>query len=156
MLPSRPLLDMGTERLYYCGPPDDAIRKVTEVQPSMELEAYLRSELPPDDNTPIKDIGMIWHEDVRIWLVDSVGLLLKGFLEHEGLIDVHVAFWDKRLRGREAMCRAMAQNAARESGYHGVWTAIPMKARATIAFAKRIGFRQERVTNGIVIFTLVT
>lgn len=156
MFSSRPLLDTGTERLYYCGPPDDAIRRVVEVQPSQALEDYLRKELPPESKTPIKDVTMIWTRGVRIWLVDAVGVLIQGFIVNEGLIDVHIAFWDRRLRGREAMCRAMAAVAAHEGGYPGVWTAIPEDARTTLAFAKRVGFRLTKIINGVSVLTLVT
>lgn len=146
---------MAVEKLYYCGGPDDAIRKVTEVPPSKELEQYLSSRLQAG-KTPLKDVGMIWHNGVRLFQVDTVGMLIQGFVTYNDMIDVHIVFWDRRLRGREPMCRSMAQLVASEGGFAGVWTAIPQDAAATLAFAKRVGFRQERTVNGIAVLTLVT
>jgi hypothetical protein len=116
------------------------LREVREVHPSRYLEAHLSSRLATIP-TPFRDLSLIYSPDVRIFLVDDVGLLAKGPLWFNQMPDVHVGFWDRILAGREAMCRELAQIVAQDAGAQGVWTAIPKEARATLAFAKRTGFR---------------
>lgn len=91
----------------------------------------------------MKDIAHIYSPGARLFLVDDVGLMLKGCFQSGGLYDVHIGFWDLVLRGRELMCRAMARRVAEDAGARGVWTAIPIEARATLAFAKRVGFIEQ-------------
>jgi hypothetical protein len=130
------------------------IRRVEEVRPSIELEEYLRHRLPRD-RSPIKNLEMIWSVGVRIFLVDDIGVMLKGPLEYIGLPDVHIAFWDKILNGREAMCRSMAQKIAEESHARGVFTAISKTGRATIAFARRVGFRISHTGETSLVLTML-
>lgn len=100
----------------------------------------------------------MYKDGVRIFLVDRVGILIQGPTRWEGLPDVHIIFWDKVLRGREEMCARMARLGAREAGVPGVWTAIPQSARATLAFARRVGFELSHVTEDqvAVMFMLFT
>lgn len=147
-------LDTGMEYLYYCPEPDGArMRRVVEVQMNDWLRSYLTNQLPLD-HSPIKDLDMLYHEAVRVFLVDSVGVLIQGFVEMNGLIDVHVGFWDRRLRGREAMCRSMAANVMSDGGWPGVWTPIPRMSAATLAFAKRVGFVEVGESAGTVVLTM--
>lgn len=127
---------------------------MVEVEPTLELEDYLRRRLPAHQ-TPIKDPTLIWSEGVRTFLVDSVGMMMKGPFAFDGLPDVHVGFWDKVLVGREAMARSLAARIASEAGVPGVFTAMPRGSRATLAFAKRVGFKQVQENNQIVVLTLL-
>ena len=77
----------------------------------------------------------------EILLVDNVGLLAFGTTIIEGHIDVHVTFWDRILRGREQLAREAIDWAMTSSGALGVYTGIPSSSKATIAFAKRVGFQ---------------
>lgn len=76
------------------------------------------------------------------WKVDDVGLICVsplGSMPHTA--HVHITFWDKRLRGREEICRELARRVTAECHYHTFWTAIPREARTVLAFAKRVGFQ---------------
>jgi hypothetical protein len=77
--------------------------------------------------------------DKLYWVVDDVGLIIAN---QAG--DVHVFFWDKRLRGREGMCRALVLIICEFYDRDFVWTKIPITERAVIAFAKRIGFQEKQ------------
>jgi hypothetical protein len=92
------------------------------------------------DRTATK-IGMAEIIDPRtlIVLVDDVGAL---FAIPDSLTSahVHISFWDRRLRGREQLCRQLAQMVLRQYGFHYLYTAIPARLRTVIAFAKRVGF----------------
>lgn len=83
--------------------------------------------------------------DKLYWTVDDVGLL---FASKAG--DCHVFFWDKRLRGREGMCKSMAKIAMNILGRDDLWTQIPDTERAVIAFAKRMGFVEESSNDGVI------
>lgn len=124
-------------------------REVREVEPSKYLEAYLADHLA-DIPTPVKDLRRLYQPDTRIILVDEVGVLIKGNLLYNGMPDVHVGFWDRVLAGREEMCYTVAEAMADDAGSPGVWTAIPESARATLAFARRVGFQPFRQANGAV------
>lgn len=129
------------------------VRRVKEVTPSEAIEEWLR-KMMPQDALPMKDPGMIFNPRVRTLLVDSVGALFKGPLDYEGLPDVHVVFWDKVLVGRELMCRSIAHRFSEDAGSRGVFTAIPKQSRATIAFARRVGFKTARESENIELLTL--
>jgi hypothetical protein len=86
--------------------------------------------------------------DKLYWVVDDVGLIIANKAG-----DVHVFFWDKRLRGRESMCRAMVMVVCEFYDRDSVWTTIPITERAVIAFAKRVGFQEQSVSAGWVTLT---
>jgi len=130
------------------------IRRVTEVKPSFDIEDYLAKHVPAEVS-PMKNLSSIWSYGVRIFLVDDVGVMFKGPLEYQGLPDVHVVFWDRILRGRESMCRHVAQQVAEEAEVRGVCTAMPQEALAVLAFAKRIGFQEVYRGRSIVMLTLL-
>lgn len=130
------------------------IRRVQEVEPSVQVEKYLRARLP-EKHSPLKDVGMIWSRGARLFLVDHVGLMFKGTIDWNGKPDVHVVFWDKVLRGREVMCRSMAQMVAEDAGAPGVFTLMPEDARVVIAFAKRIGFKVDAEGQGVVVMSML-
>lgn len=94
-------------------------------------------ELKPD--VAVEELARL---DKAYWVVDNVGLLIANAAG-----DVHVFFWDKRLRGREAMCRSIAEMAMEFFQRNFVWTEIPKKERAVLAFAQRIGFRVVSVSD---------
>jgi hypothetical protein len=129
------------------------IREVRETEPTFELEIYLRTKLKPVPG-PLKDYVMIYDPMSRVFLVDDVGVLIKGPLDYEGLPDVHVGFWDRILAGREQMCYSVAEVVAADAGAPGVFTAIPKDSRATLAFAKRTGFQEICETPTVVVLTL--
>jgi len=129
-------------------------REVREVSPSKFLEAYLSMNLG-EAISPIKDLKRIYSPNVRVMLVDDIGVLMQGPLtDVRGWPDVHVAFWDRVLVGREEMCYTLAEIVAQDARVGGVWTAIPKEARATIAFAKRVGFKVTQETESLLALSL--
>lgn len=130
------------------------IRQVKEVPGCEAVEWYLKHHMPAQ-NSPLKEVDMIYDPLARTFLVDRVGAMFKGVLDYEGLPDVHVVFWDKILWGREQLCRAVARRVASEDGAPGVCTAMPLTSRITLAFAKRIGFKVVYEGSSIVMLTLL-
>ena len=142
------------EGLYVCDERRGTrLRRVKEVEPSQPVEEWLR-KMMPKDALPMKDPGMIFNPKVRTLLVDSVGAIVQGPLDYEGMPDVHVVFWDLVLVGREAMCRSIAKRFIEDAGSYGVFTAIPRTSRATLAFAKRVGFKSVHESDHIELLTL--
>lgn len=117
-------------------------RTVTEVEPTLKLEEYLVANF--GHVVPFGKLERIYDARSRVFLVDDVGAMFKGPLEFDGLPEVHIAFWDRVLVGREEMCYDVARIVAEDDGALGVWTAIPKDSRATLAFAKRVGFEVVR------------
>jgi hypothetical protein len=72
-----------------------------------------------------------------IWTVDDVGVLI---LLLEAVPHVHAFFWDRRLRGREKLCRLAIQCLMRQFGLAEIWTSIPEGRAMVLNFASRIGF----------------
>lgn len=145
------------ERMFACHERRGSVmRRVVEVEPSALVEKYLSDRLPQKANqSPIKDLSHIYSRGARTFLVDDVGVMLKGIVNYSGMCDVHIGFWDCILNGRESMCRDMAAEVAEAAGLPGVWTAIPLSARATLAFAKRVGFVEQGQSDSVSILTLL-
>lgn len=102
--------------------------------------------LPPDNEVqPFLSPGSVFFE------VDDVGLLAFIPTAHR-LAHVHISFWDKRLRGREELCRTVAEWVVGLTGMI-LATGIPESAPAVLAFAKRVGFGETNREHGIVVLT---
>jgi hypothetical protein len=87
--------------------------------------------------------------DKLFWTVDDVGLLIA-----DSTGDSHVFFWDGRLRGREELCRQMAGVTMEIFELDSVSTRIPESEVMMIEFAKRVGFSEELVSDGVVYLRL--
>ncbi len=59
--------------------------------------------------------------------------------------EVHLAFWDKRFKGRLEECKQVLRWLFSTLNLHRASVSIPWIAHATIAFTEAIGFRQEGV-----------
>lgn len=80
------------------------------------------------------------NPDVIYYLVDDVGMVAIYPDSIHASAHAHITFWDKRLRGRETLCREIAREVMKTWRLEFIWTVIPFDARATLAFAKRMGF----------------
>lgn len=100
----------------------------------LHLHKELGKPLPP-----WQTLGFFYEPNRIYWLVDDVGLIFAVF-DTEHSANVHITFWDRRLRGREGLCRGLARMVLDRPGMCYLHTAIPEGSRATLAFAKRIGF----------------
>lgn len=86
---------------------------------------------------------------LEILRVDDVGVVVLDDKQSE-YGRVHITFWDKRLRGREYLCKRIAQVWIDKYRYDYVYTSIPSESRAVIAFAKRVGFDTIAEEDGFV------
>lgn len=76
--------------------------------------------------------------DCTAFEVDDVGLLaMLPFRPHAAT--VHITFWDRRLRGRERLCRTMCEH-AQEFGWRELYVVLRQDANMLRAFARRVGF----------------
>ena len=149
------MISPGLDLVFLCeGRRGTKVRHVREVKASLLLEKYLQSKLLVPEESPMKSLSHIYSSGTRLFLVDDVGLIVKGVIKYEHMPDVHVAFWDKIMVGREYMCHSMAQLLAKDAEARGVWTAIPSSSRATLAFAKRVGFEEVHRSGHLVMLAL--
>lgn len=81
--------------------------------------------------------------------VDQIGLIAV-FPYSERVLHTHITFWDKRLRGREELCRDVARVIVGLTKKILI-TAIPEENAVILAFAKRLGFEEGSRNNGVVI-----
>lgn len=83
----------------------------------------------------------LFDPKLEIVLIDDIG---AGVLDDrtDQYARVHITFWDKRLRGREYLCKRIAQMFMDKYNLGYVYSTIPHEARTVIAFARRIGFKE--------------
>lgn len=102
--------------------------------------------------TPLESLQPIrkaFEQGWQILAIDDVGLVAVGTDMVEEYIDVHITFWDRVLRGREDLARVAIGWALDVTEAQGVYTAIPSSSKATIAFAKRVGFEVTAWLNNL-------
>lgn len=92
--------------------------------------------------------------DSAFFLVDDVGIIGAMGIKRGHSAHVHVTFWDGRLRGREVLCREVAQLIIHVADLSGVFTAIPSERRTVVAFARRVGFDIVGVRKGVTVLWL--
>lgn len=81
--------------------------------------------------------------------VDNVGLVAV-IPWSEAVLHCHITFWDKRLRGREELCRSLAEFVTYTT-QKPLITGIPETSELILAFAHRAGFEESSRSNGVVI-----
>lgn len=110
---------------------------------TIEKMNKVRNFLPRENQiAPFVRPGNVFFE------VDDVGMI--ALVPEEGLVHCHITFWDRRLRGREELCRTVAAWAMALTGKI-LATGIPETSPAVLAFAKRIGFVEGNREAGIVV-----
>lgn len=90
------------------------------------------------------NLSILFDDQTDVYLVDHVGAILvckQPVLFKPGAAHVHVTFWDKILRGREELCRQLANLVIEQERFWYLWTAIPENAGAIRFFARRVGFK---------------
>lgn len=78
-----------------------------------------------------------------LWDVDDVGIFLLNEIRPPVSGDAHFVFWDKRFKGREALCREMLRYIMREYSLHRIQVEVPVYATHTIKAVNRIGMVLE-------------
>lgn len=92
----------------------------------------------------VESIEQMLREYWKFWLVDDVGLLCFDPFR-QGEAHVHITFWDRRLRGREGLCRELAKSLMLRHNVTMLLTVIPLGSRTVSAFARRVGFVPGKV-----------
>lgn len=100
-----------------------------------------------------RTIEQLFNPNAYIWLIDDVGLVGVFPLSNE-LAHIHIFFWDRRLRGREPVGRAVIHWISQNTPIKTLMTGIGEEFRATIAYAQRCGFRPVKVEAGRVVMVL--
>lgn len=124
----------------------DFERTVREIDPSdhrtilrtfariLDLHRAMQKPEPP-----LSAVEFFRQPERTSWVVDNVGLIFAvRDLPHRA--SVHIVFWDRRLRGRETLCRGLADYVIHRWGLDYLYTTIPRTSKATLAFCQRIGF----------------
>lgn len=121
-------------------------RSVEHILDIIEKLKTIPNFLPPGNEfQPFIQPGNIFLE------VDDVGLIAIIPTEHR-LYHCHISFWDKRLRGREELCRTVAEWIVELTGMI-LATGIPETSSSVLAFAKRVGFVERSRQHGVVVLT---
>lgn len=140
------------EMLLSCSEPDGIkLRKVHELQRTHEEIARVikLSEGVPNlfsGQTCFQSIDNLYDPSKVYFLVDDVGII-AAVPDGLGAAHVHITFWDRRLRGREGLCREVAKWLLQNLHLMVLWTVIPKKSKTTLAFAKRLGFIERTYTD---------
>lgn len=75
--------------------------------------------------------------------IDNVGIIaVMPMDDWPNLLHVHITFWDRRLRGREGLCRSLADWVTGICD-KTLFTQIPEKNQVLLSFAQRVGFRLQ-------------
>lgn len=90
---------------------------------------------------PLSTVELYRQEGRITWLVDFVGMMF-AVLDRPNRASVHIVFWDRKLRGREVLCRGMADYIIHRWHLDYICTSIPLTSAPTLAFALRIGFEE--------------
>ena len=97
-------------------------------------------------NTPLLSVDKVLEgidKGLILFLVDQVGILAIRDIQSPLSAEVHMTFWDKRLRGREQLAIEMCNFMHKKADVAILWTAMPSTSKSSLAFAKRIGFRVQ-------------
>jgi len=126
------------------------VRSVRQLRPDSAevLRVFDRLKLCPNMFGEIKPdlLEKLIAEHTKFWLVDDVGLLAFDQWRSDSA-HVHMTFWDRRLRGREALCKTVMCRLMAEHSIDRVYTVIPLASRIVRAFALRIGFKPDHMLN---------
>lgn len=122
------------------------LRSVFAVAATSDLEDFLWEKLRGIPSmfsaTPLtskEPLQHLYNENAMWMLVDTVGLV--GIDMRTVLMpNIHVVFWDKRLRGREPIGRAICDWVLEFFSAPVITTQMPASSKATLAWTKRVGF----------------
>jgi hypothetical protein len=147
-------------RNFYAHHPDECIagatcheregsryRKTFLVYANRELEDFLwlkMKDLPcMFDAQGLKhreSLRALWDTNKMFLMIDNVGLVGID-LSTPSMPNVHVTFWDLKMRGREPIGIVTCQEIIKHLGVPALFTQMPSTSKATMAWTKRIGFK---------------
>lgn len=137
------------EMLFSCPEPGGTrVRRVREMNRTHEEVARVLALSKGVPNlfakqTCFQSIDNLYDPNKVYFLVDDVGII-AAVPDGLGAAHVHITFWDRRLRGREALCRGVARWLLQNLNLTVLWTVIPQASRTTLAFARRLGFIERK------------
>lgn len=79
----------------------------------------------------------------QFYLIDDVGIAAVFPQRWFQAAHVHITFWDRKLRGRENLCRLLCDYVKTKYELDHLFTVIPVDSKTVLAFAKRIGFQDK-------------
>lgn len=92
----------------------------------------------------------LFDRNNMIFQVGEAGVIGVANIERGHSAEVHVTFWDGMLRGKEKVCRQVAEVLVDKFQLEILYTRIPEYRLTTIAFAKRVGFVETKREGGFV------
>lgn len=102
-----------------------------------DFQAFLSVFLDEHDGV-IEGRGLLWRVD------DYVGIFYLTEIEPESDAQVHVTFFDGRIKGRENLAIEMLRYAFKQYNFRRLSAVVPMYAAvASHSFIRRIGFKIE-------------
>ena len=122
-------------------------RMIYYVEPTVKLEDFLWERMHGLPSmfgiVPLVDrdrLRRLWDRNLMWLMVDDVGIV--GFdLTTRAMPNIHVTFWDKRMRGRELLGTELCNWALDYFQVPAIFTQAPAASKVTIAWAKRLGFK---------------
>jgi hypothetical protein len=93
-------------------------------------------------------IEPMFSDSTLFFEVDDVGMIAVVPTHYAKVAHCHITFWDKRLRGREQLCRNLCE-VVRGLCKYSLLVAIPEDRPTVIEFAKRVGFQPVSIKSGI-------
>lgn len=125
-------------------------RTISRIMEVVDLMRQVSNFLPGDN-----PYSVFTDENSTFFQVDNVGLI--AVIPIEDMLHCHITFWDRRLRGRERLCRSLAEFVVGTTKKL-LYTAIPEGNRVVLEFARRVGFKEGYRSNGVVflVFTNYT
>lgn len=132
--------------MIYCDEPKQGvIRRVRPLPRTIEgvLEAHTRLLSVPnflDTDDEFMGLTSLLTEEVDVLEVDNVGLVALDLIERGRHARIHCTFWDKRLRGREFLCRRITEEWIDKYGLKGIYCQVAPTASVLRRFLERVGY----------------
>lgn len=133
---------------HVCIERDGEVRRVVVEMPrkiSLWLDIVEKMETVPNflQKNSYENTRAFLDDRNRFFLIDNVGIAAAIPQRWFETAHVHITFWDRKLRGREELCRRLVEYVIETMELDHAITVIPRKSEAVLAFAKRIGFKDK-------------
>jgi RimJ/RimL family protein N-acetyltransferase len=109
----------------------------------MLFNTYVKNDFASFMSMFVSEEDGSYYSTGLMWDVDDVGLLRLTDIFPAISADAHFTFWDKRLRGREELVRAMLSFVFEKYAFHRITCKIPLFSKPAMKFVERVGFVKE-------------
>lgn len=135
------------------------LRMVEHIEPNAVTMAWLilmlRKRKSFLEHVGMADaISMLLDKSTHVLGIDDVGAVILTNIAEGYAAEVHVTFWDGRVRGRERMCRKMAKLLMDKFRLEQIFCLIPEGNTVGLRLAQAVGFKEGRHENGNVLLYL--